>query len=447
MNRKDILELKRRFKKEQCTFTKLCGCYVNGEKTVLLEFDKNFLNLPEEDYYKYLEISKKLLSGSIGNNILELDFPLDENFENEKQTFLMQLKRSGLKDGALLRKLYDSIIENYDTTDNFLILVLHDAYDVIRKTSDNLKLDESEEVFEYVMCAVCPVSLSKPGLGYFEVENDIKARIRDWVVDAPVVGFTYPAFIDRSSDVNKIMYYTKNAKEPRPEIMENTLGCLSKQTTTIQKETFETIIKGSVSVDEDVSEKVFSEVQDNLNTMIEEYNELYEDTEVAPISLSKDKINELLIDSGISEDITEKIQRSLEEEFGEDMPLAEDMIDKKVLKANEQKKIEKILARKVEDLEQELEEAKNIASEAEVPESIDSVDNNATSDPTEEEALEDVIVDANNVPPNYDVVLHVKPSKLKDIKTEVIDGQRCIVVPMDDDELATINGISDYQNS
>lgn len=423
MNRKDILELKRRFKKEQCTFTKLCGCYVNGEKTILLEFDKNFLNLPEEDYFKYLEITKKLLSGSIGNNILELEFPLDENFENEKQTFLMQLKRSGLKDNELLRRLYDSIIENFNCTGNFLILVVHDAYDVIRKTSDNLKLDESEEVFEYIMCAVCPVELSKPGLGYYEDENDIKARIRDWVVDAPIVGFTYPAFIDRSADVNKIMYYTKNAKVTYPEIVENSLGCLPKQTATLQKETFETIIKGSVSIDEKESDRIFSEVQDNLNTMIEEYNELYEDTEVAPITLSKDKMNELLIDSGISEDITAKIQHSLEEEFGEDEPLAETMIDKKILKANEQKKIEKILVRKVEDLEQELKEAKNISSEM----------NNSELD-----------VDADE---NVDVVLHVKPEKLNEIKTEVINGRRCIIVPVNDDEQATINGNAAYHHS
>ena len=250
MRKKDILELKKRFKKDYCTFTKMCGCYVSGEKHIILKFRETFLNLDEDEYFKYLEMAKKVLSGTIGNNILELNFPLNEDFLNEKQVSLMKLKNSQLKDDSLLDDFYDSIIDNYDYTGNFLILIFHDAYDVITKTKDNAKLDESEEVYEYILCAICPVSLSDPGLRYFEEENKIKARIRDWVVEAPTNGFVFPAFINRSSDVNSIMYYTKNAKDTHPELMENALGCYSRQTATIQKETFQSIIKDSLMVDE-----------------------------------------------------------------------------------------------------------------------------------------------------------------------------------------------------
>ncbi|MBN4049413.1 DUF4317 domain-containing protein, partial [bacterium AH-315-N14] len=217
MRKKDILELKRRLKKGECTFTKMCGCYVNGEKHTILKFRESFLNLDEDEYFKYLEIAKKVLSGTIGNNILELNFETNEDFINERQISLMQLKNSQLKDDALLDNLYDLIIDNYDYTGNFLILLFHDAYDIISKTKDNVKIDESEEVYEYVLCAICPVSLSEPGLRYFEKQNEIKARIRDWVVEAPTNGFVFPAFIDRSSDVNSIMYYTKNAKDTHTE--------------------------------------------------------------------------------------------------------------------------------------------------------------------------------------------------------------------------------------
>ena len=79
MNKKDILELKKRFKKNNCTFTKMCGCYVNGEKNILLKFRETFLNLEEDDYFKYLEIAKKVLSGTIDNNLLELNFPLNSS--------------------------------------------------------------------------------------------------------------------------------------------------------------------------------------------------------------------------------------------------------------------------------------------------------------------------------------------------------------------------------
>lgn len=409
MRKKDILELKKRLKKNHCTFTKICGCYVNGEKNIILNFRETFLNLEEDEFFKYLEIAKKVLSGTIGNNILELNFPLNENLENEKQLSLMQLKKSQLKDDSLLEDFYNSIIHSYDYTGNFLILVFHDAYDIITKTTDNSKIDESEEVYEYILCAICPVSLSDPGLRYFEEEKKIKARIRDWVVDTPNLGFLFPAFINRSSDVNSIMYYTKNAKDPHPELMEKALGCLSRQTAAIQKETFQAIIKDSISTDEKKAEKIFMEVQESLSTMIDEYNAIYEDTDSEPITLTKKEIQNLLIESGVPEEATTKIEKSYVESFGEDLPLAENLIDSKALKANAQRKKEEQLEKQVEILQHRL-----------------------------EQVSQEVAMDKD-----YDVILQVKPEKIPKIKAQIIDGQKCIVIPIDEDEQASVNGLAD----
>lgn len=410
MRKKDILELKRRLKKDHCTFSKMCGCYVNGEKHIILKFRETFLNLEEEEYFKYLEIAKKVLSGTIGNNILELNFPLNEDLTNEKQVSLMQLRNSKLKDDAILDAFYDLIIDNYDYTGNFIILLFHDAYDVITKTKDNLKIDESEEVYEYILCAICPVSLSEPGLGYFEEENKIKARIRDWVVEAPTNGFVFPAFIDRSADINSIMYYTKNAKNTHPELMQNVLGCYPKQTATIQKETFQSIIKDSFSADEEKADKIFMKVQENLNTMVEEYTATYEDTYCEPITLTKDHIQNLLIESGVPEEITAKIENSYVENFGDDLPLAENLIDSKALKANEQLKKEENLQKQIEILETKLQQVKQ---------------------------------ENDEVSSEYDIVLKVKPEKIPQIKSEIIDGKKCIIIPVDENEQATINGLDD----
>ena len=423
MRKKDILELKRRFKKDYCTFTKMCGCYVNGEKNTILKFRETFLNLDDDDYFKFLEIAKKVLSGTIGNNILELNFPINEDFINEKQISLMQLKNSKLKDDSLLDDFYQSIIDSYDYTGNFLILIFHDAYDVITKTTDNAKLDESEEVYEYLLCAICPVSLSEPGLKYFEEENKIRARIRDWVVENPTNGFIFPAFIDRSTDVNSLMYYTKNAKDPHPELMENALGCYSKQTATIQKETFQTIIKDSFSADEEKSDKIFMDVQDNLNNLIEEHNAIYEDTtDSEPKTLTKKDIQTLLIDSGVPEEITTKIEDSYLESFGDDLPLAESLIDAKILKANVQRKKEEHLEKQLEILQNKLVQAKmetTVDDEPQIP----------------TEAQDDTL--------NYDVILQVKPEKLPQIKSQIIDGQKCIVIPINENEQTTVNGLED----
>ena len=461
MRKKDILELKRRFKKEQCTFTKMCGCYVNGEKHSILKFRESFLNLDEDDYFKYLEIAKKVLSGTIGNNILELSFEVNEDFINERQISLMQLKKSQLKDDALLDNFYDLIIDNYDYTGNFLILFFHDAYDVITKTKDNVKIDESEEVYEYVLCAICPVSLSEPGLRYFEEQNKIKARIRDWVVEPPTNGFVFPAFIDRSSDVNSIMYYTKNPKDTHTELMENALGCPSKQTATVQKETFQSIIKDSFSSDENKADKVFMDIQENLSAMIEEYNALNDDTDCEPISLTKKDIQNLLIESEIPEEIATKIENSYVENFGDDIPLAKHLIDAKTLKENVQRKKEERLHKQVETLQARLDELKQentidnethlsteVNNDNVVLEEASATDLEETLETNLEEILEtnlekvpDTNTEDNNVTPDYDVILQVKPEKISQIKSQIINGQKCIVIPINDNEQATVNGI------
>lgn len=424
MRKKDILELKKRFKKDYCTFSKMCGCYVNGEKHIISKFRETFLNLDEDEYFKYLEISKKVLSGTIGNNILELNFPLDENLINEKQISLMKLKNSGLKNDDLLDEFYNLIIDSYDYTGNFLILLFHDTYDVITKTKDNNKLDESEEVFEYILCAICPVSLTEPGLRYFEDENKIKARIRDWVVEYPLNGFVFPAFSNRSTDVNSVIYYTKNAKDTHPELMESALGCYSKQTATLQKETFELIIKDSFDADEEKAEKAFMEIQDTLNSKIEEYKSVYEDTDMEPIVLTKDHIQNILIDSGVPEEITTKIEKTYVETFGDDVPLAESLIDTKTLKIHDQIKKEENLKKQVETLQNKLEEVKQEVALAK--EAILTEDDNS---PLKEESQD------------YDIVVKVKPEKVEQIKSQIIDGQKYLIIPVNENEQANVNGL------
>ena len=493
MNKKDILELKRRLKKDDCTFTKMCGCYVDGEKNIVLNIKETFLNLEEDVFFKYLEIASKTLSGTIGNNILELNFPPDEENIGGRQLSLMELKKSKLKDDALLENFYKSIIDSYEYTGNFLILIFHDAYDVMTKTSDNAKLDESEEVYEYLLCSICPVSLSKPALGYLEDKNKIGARIRDWIVGPPDLGFVFPAFIDRSTDIHSIMYYTKNAKDPHPELMEEALGCISKRTTTEQKEAFENIILNAIGSNDEKSDHLFMEIQETLNNMVDDHITV-NGKDAEPIILNNNTIQDLLIESGIPEEITVKIEKSYTKEFGDTPPVADYLINTKALAANEQRKKEKRLEKKVQILEETLERTKQAAvldsekkSALELEtDTISKTDSDSDLESTSDSKLEavsdsdskiDVVSDSdleslsasdleptsdskldsdskleaisdseiesddNNTTQNYDIVLQVKPQKVTQIKSQIIDGKKYIVIPIDDDEQANVNGV------
>ena len=425
MNKKEVLELKRRFKKEAATFTRVCGCYVDGNHNKVCKFGNTFLNLEEDEFYKYLEIANKALSGTIGNNLLELKFPIEEEEVGGRQHILMALRASKLEDENLLDTFYDLVIDTYDHAGNYLIVLFHDAYDVMSRTSDNNNLDESEEVYEYLICAICPVDLSKPGLGFLEEEHRIGPRVRDWVVGAVDTAFLFPAFNDRSTDIHSTLFYTKNTKEPHSEFMANGLGCGIERTATEQKMAFHSIVRNVLGAEDEHTDDVLLDLQQNLSDMIDEYAETHDDDEDVFL-LDKEVVTKLLADSEISEEKAAKIDKSVDEAFGEKPPAAENVIDSKALVQNELRVEKMALEDQVGTLTVQLNEKDEALAErtSQLIEKQEEIDNYIAETKT------------------YDVVLRVKPEKASQIKSQVINGQKCLVIPMDEDEHATINGVN-----
>ena len=425
MNKKEVLELKRRFKKEAATFTRVCGCYVDGNHNKVCKFGNTFLNLEEDEFYKYLEIANKALSGTIGNNLLELKFPIEEEEVGGRQHILMALRASKLEDENLLDTFYDLVIDTYDHAGNYLIVLFHDAYDVMTRTKDNNNLDESEEVYEYLICAICPVDLSKPGLGFLEEEHRIGPRVRDWVVGAVDTAFLLPAFNDRSTDIHSTLFYTKNTKEPHSEFMANGLGCGIERTATEQKMAFHSIVRNVLGAEDEHTDDVLLDLQQNLSDMIDEYAETHDDDEDVFL-LDKEVVTKLLADSDISEEKAAKIEKSVDEAFGEKPPAAENVIDSKALVQNELRVEKMALEDQVGTLTVQLTEKDEALAErtSQLIEKQEEIDNYIAETKT------------------YDVVLRVKPEKASQIKSQVINGQKCLVIPMDEDEHATINGVN-----
>lgn len=425
MNKKEVLELKRRFKKEAATFTRVSGCYVDGNHNKVCKFGNTFLNLEEDEFYKYLEIANKALSGTIGNNLLELKFPIEEEEVGGRQHILMALRASKLEDENLLDTFYDLVIDTYDHAGNYLIVLFHDAYDVMSRTSDNNNLDESEEVYEYLICAICPVDLSKPGLGFLEDEHRIGPRVRDWVVGAVDTAFLFPAFNDRSTDIHSTLFYTKNTKEPHSEFMANGLGCGIERTATEQKMAFHSIVRNVLGAEDEHTDDVLLDLQQNLSDMIDEYAETHDDDEDVFL-LDKEVVTKLLADSEISEEKAAKIEKSVDEAFGEKPPAAENVIDSKALVQNELRVEKMALEDQVGTLTVQLNEKDEALAErtSQLIEKQEEIDNYIAETKT------------------YDVVLRVKPEKASQIKSQVINGQKCLVIPMGEDEHATINGVN-----
>lgn len=406
MNKKDVMELKKRFKKEACSIDRLAGCYVDAGKNKAIKFNESFLNMDDEEFYKYLEIAKKTLTGTLGNNILELDFPLEEEATGGKQHFLYALRNDGLCSEDLLDRLYDLIIDGYNYVGNYLILVFHDTYDIITKTSDNMKLDESEEVYEYLLVSICPVVLSKAGLGVREDENRIGARIRDWVVGVPDLGFLFPAFDNRSADIHKVDYFIRDAKDSHSEVISDVLGCAPRMTATEQRNTFSAIVKRAFSNDTENGKEALINIQESFNALINTGEDLTEN-EINSIILTPETIDEILVENNIEGEKARVIKEVTLDEFMEELPLVSNLIDNKALAANEREREKKELVKEVASLKNKVSELEEATSSSE----------------------------------SGDVSIFVYPERAGEIHTEIIDDKKYILIPVDDNSTVKVNGV------
>lgn len=311
MTKQEIAEIKKLYTPRNCSITRICGCYVDGEKEKKAQFKDAFLALPEEEMFKYFQILRKSLSGSPGKNLLTLDFPLESERYGGTQEFLLKLRDSKLKDDALLEQFYDKVIESFEYVGNYLILLIHDVYDVPGRTTDGITMeDASDEVYEYLLCCICPVNLSKPGLSYDAENNTFRNRIRDWVVDMPLLGFLFPAFTDRTSDIHSTLYYTKDTDELDMNFIDGILGCPMPLSAGSQKETFQAIVEETLG--DACSIETVINIHEKLNEMIEENKDNPE-----PLSLDKNEVKSLLASSGVKDERLADFDRHFDETAGE----------------------------------------------------------------------------------------------------------------------------------
>ena len=370
MNNTDILELKKRYKKDN-SITRINGCYVLGmEKKIQTYIDSWFTDLDESEQFKYLELVKKGFSGILGKNLQTLDFYREPGEENAKSMLsLLALRDSELKNKDILDAFYQSIIEKYVCLTNYLILIIHDVYDVQAMGSDGIGQGESEETYSYVYCLICPVNLCKPGLSYHEDTNAIAKRERDWVVDMPDVGFLYPAFNNRSADVNQLMYYCKDPKANHPEIIEDVLGCVSVPSIDDEKEVFHQI------VEDVINEAKEYDTFEMVRAINESLTDLAEVPSAEPVTIDKKGLADVMREAGLKEEHVGIFEERFDREAGEDATFKVDS----------------------------LREKKNMTMKSD------------------------------------DVKIMVKPESADLVEIRVIDGRKCIVIPMNSD--MEINGI------
>lgn len=409
LTKRDVLELRRRLTKNGCSFSRMAGCYVGGNRTIITKFAQPFLDLEDDAFYKYLEIAKKVLSGTPGGNLLELSMAENENTAEIRQ-FLIALKESKLKNDGMLDRFYELVIEHYNYAGNYLILLFHDVYDVPSRAEDHAKLDESEEVYEYLLCALCPVELSKPGLGYHEDDNSFGPLVRDWVVGLPEIGFVYPAFSGRSADLSSVMYFVKPGKDSQHDLMRHVLGCAVQRTASEEKNAFQNLVTEAFGTEKEQAENAFLQIQKNLNELVATRDE----DGLPPIELTAEAVSDVMVDVAMPQEVKEQIVRDYQSTFADALPCAQNLIDNKLVQAGLQREATLALTSKIESLEQQLAEKNEQTADSDLP-----WDETSPA-----------------------IVLQVSADKAEHIEAQVIDGRRCLVIPLDEGDSARINGVA-----
>lgn len=396
MTNSDRNELRRRFVKDN-SISRMSLCYVNSSREKVVVQNESFQNLPEEEAFKYLDIAKKSLSGNIGDNLMEFAFTSAQE-DGENYRFLTALKDSGLKNAELVELLFDRIIDSYVYDGNFLITALYDDYDVMTKTKDKLLLDESEEVFSYIIVSICPVNQTKAGLGYLPNENRMGAREKDWVAGAPDVAFMFPCFSDRSADIHHVCYYTKDTADIHDEIIDSVIGCSTKKTATQCRTVLKDVIDESFgNEDKEKAKDMLLKIHDSINTKLEESSAEGED--VSGMTLDREVLTAAVKDAVKEEAYVNKIVDTCEDAFEKEPPVLQSFVDKKALKASEGERREKALVKEITELKQKLESP-------------------ATADMPEDKVIKIII-----------------PSgRAETIKIETLEGERFVMIPVEDGE-------------
>ena len=312
MTTKEIGEIRRRIRRDRSNMTAIYGCYVNENKEIITKFRQSTGMMSENEGEKYFGLMRRVLSGSIGKNLIDINFKTSQVAGSEEHKLLMNLRGSRLSDEAALDSFYRKVIENVSLDANYLILLGCDAYDVpFRGKDGDSRSEGSDETYQYMLCAVCPVKQTKPTLHYVPENREFHDGGMLNIVSAPELGFLFPAFDNRSANIYNALYYTHSTKESHEAFVDAVFHADIPKPAYEQKKSFEALL-GS-SLEKECTMDVVQTVHDQICQRIE----MHRESRVPdPLLVRKEEVKEVLSSCGVSEEHLAKFSVEYDEAFG-----------------------------------------------------------------------------------------------------------------------------------
>ena len=314
MNEKELREIKRRFRPDKSNIPNIVGCFVNANGEIISRFSQSILLSENDESEALLKVMKKTLSGSLGTNLIDIEFSTKDVLEADTHKLLMSLRDTALKDNSVLERFYDKVRESVHFDGNYVILLANDIYDVFTKEND--EESGSSTTFSYVICSVCPLKDTDAGLFFRESDRLFHSVASNAVLTSPMLGFMFPTFEDRMSNIYHSLFYTKDLAATHTEFMQNVFGKNPPMPAKVQKSTFDYCIKTALG--DDCSLDTIKSVNRQIAEMVEEHKEL---KIPEPLTLTKATVKTILENCGADEAATERLEKEIDQSFGKNAEL------------------------------------------------------------------------------------------------------------------------------
>ena len=314
MNKKEIAEIRRRARRDRSTMTAIYGCYVNEKKEIVSKFHRSTLTMSENEAEKYFLIFKRSLLGEIGRNLIDLTFATSQVADGPEHALLMNLRKAELKDDALLGELYEKIIAGLPQGSAYLILIGCENYDVpFKNKNGDADAENADECFRYLLCSICPVKQTKPMLHYVPEEKEFHDGGIVNAAASPEIGFMFPAFDSRATNIYNALFYTHNGKENYESFITSVFNTSYPKPAEEQKKSFQELL--SATLEDECSIAVVQAVDNEFRQRID----LHKECRISdPLMISKSEVCKILSENGVSEDKLALFRVKYDKAFGPD---------------------------------------------------------------------------------------------------------------------------------
>ncbi len=315
MTEKELREIKRRFRPERSNIAKIVGCFVNENGQIIYRINQSISLSESAASERLLGVMKKTLSGSLGANLTDIAFTTKQVLESEEHRLLMKLRESRLSDSEALEKFYTGVIESLKIKGNYVILLANDIYDVFAYGKDGEK-GEASDTFSYLICAVCPLKSLPETLSFRESDSLFHTLSLSCILSSPELGFMFPAFNERRTNIYNALFYTRSLSEGYPEFTERIFASEPKMPPKAQEATFKGCLADALT--EECSYEVVRSVHAQMSELIEAHKE---SRDPEPLTVTKATVKTMLENCGVGEEKIRKLDTAFDESFGKNATL------------------------------------------------------------------------------------------------------------------------------